>query len=190
MTSRGSYDLLQLVDKNHARLALDSEVVLVTIGADEPTFTLTHDAERAGAKDLAWQQGTYPHAAVHALLDTAIYHDHTLTDLAAPDLWGALAVFIGGVMGALAQDVILARASRAWRRTESGTWDLPRPEHVVTVTPERPVGLGGPPEIPSRTGLPGRPPVPSAALNAASALPSADGVTAPTPVPWYQRFFL
>ena len=191
LTARGSYDLLQLIEKKQARLALDGEVVLVMVGADEPQFALAHDAEQAGARDLAWQEGTYSHKAVHALLRRAIYHDQGLIDLVSPAVWGAFAVFVGGVIGAIAQDVVLSNPARTWRRSAPGVWGVPRSVHVVTVTPERPVGAIDRVATPSRTALPPRTERQAAAPPAASAVtPDPDVVIPEADVPWYHRFFM
>src|SRR5262249_41665431 len=64
-TPAGTYDLLQLVDKGPRRLAVDDDVVPMTLGTADPVFVLTETAQQAGRTQLAWQSGTYSHAAIH-----------------------------------------------------------------------------------------------------------------------------
>jgi hypothetical protein len=139
-TSDGTYDVLQLVDRTGRRPALDEEVVPVTIGAADPVFLLTEAAQHAGVRQLAWRTDRYPHATLHRWLRRAIYNDQRLLDLAMPTLWSAVAVWLGMLVGATAQRVVIARALRVWSSPVPTTWDL---SPVVTV-PARHPEIGAP----------------------------------------------
>lgn len=126
-SSRGEYDLWQVVNRTGARLALDEDLVSVTTATGETSFALAAPAATAGATRLASTRQTYAHAALHAFLRRWIYRDQTVLDLLLPALWSALALFLGGVIGARAQAVVDAR----WWRAPSPTWSASGPPVVI-----------------------------------------------------------
>jgi hypothetical protein len=126
-TTTGEYDLLDLVEKTGSRLALDDEVVTVTSATGETSFALSAAAVTAGATDLVWERKPYSHAALHAFLGRWIYRDQSLLELAAPALYGAFALFLGGLLGARAQDVVRARSWRSPYRPSEADWAMGSP---------------------------------------------------------------
>ena len=120
--STGSYDLLYIVDRQGSRLALDEELVTVTTANGQTSFALSEAAAQAGATRLEWKQEPYPHAALHRFFRQAIYHEQTVFELAQPALWGAVAVFLGGMVGARSQDIVHTRAWRAQSRIRERGW--------------------------------------------------------------------
>ena len=82
-----------MVDRKGSRLALDEEVMPVTMASGENTFALTEEAVKVGALRLELQQGQYDNAKLHEFLGHWIYRDQTLTDLLRPGLWGGLGCF-------------------------------------------------------------------------------------------------
>ena len=135
-TTSGTYELLQLDDRTGRRLALEEELVTVTSATGETSFALSDTAVKAGATRLVWQREPYDHAALHRFLGRWIYHDQTLLDLAQPVLWGALAVFLGGLIGARSQQVVHARAWRA--RYPAGEEDYGRAPAIIEYVPSTP----------------------------------------------------
>ena len=122
VTTTGSYDLLYMVDRQGTRLALDEELVTVTAANGQTSFALSEAAAQAGATRLEWKQELYPHAALHRFFRRAIYHEQTVFELAQPALWGAVAVFLGGMVGARSQDIVHTRAWRAQSRIRERGW--------------------------------------------------------------------
>jgi hypothetical protein len=184
-TSDGTYDVLQLVDQRGRRPALDEEVLPMTLGAADPVFVLTEAARHAGVRQLAWRTDRYPHATLHRWLRRAIYNDQRLVDLAMPTLWGAVAVWLGMLVGATAQRVVIARALRVWSSPVHTMWDL---APVVTV-PVRQPAIGAPltrPDPVPPPGLPAPAAVPHPAL-APSTTPSSAAVRAEV---WPPHFFV
>ena len=117
LKAQSRYRLLELTDRLNpgGRPALDEEV---TPSAEngEAMFTLSRAGLAAGDSRLAWEQVPYGHASVYRLLREWIYRDQTLTDLAAPAGWTALAVFSVGLLVALPKDAARRRAQRLGRR--------------------------------------------------------------------------
>jgi hypothetical protein len=138
VTTTGSYDLLYVVDGEGTRLALDDELVTVTAANGQTSFALSEAVALGGATRLEWKPDPYPHAALHRFFRRAIYHEQTVFELAQPALWGAVAVFLGGIVGARSQEIVHARAWRASRMCERG-W-APTPA-IIDCTDHR---LGGP----------------------------------------------
>jgi hypothetical protein len=111
----GRYRLLQVVDRQGPRIPLDDEVEPVA-GAAEPTFVLTPLGLNAGDVHIVWQEGRYPHTALHALLRTWIYRDQTPTALAQSAIAWTLAVFGLGLIITVPKDLARARERRHGRR--------------------------------------------------------------------------
>ena len=124
LTTTGRYDLVQVVDRTGSRLALDEELVSVTTAAGETSFALSDAAVKAGATRLVWQRQSYTHAALHAFLGRWIYHDQTLFDLVQPALWGAVALLLGGIIGARSQAIVHARSWRAQYAPREADWTM------------------------------------------------------------------
>ncbi|MGA8221704.1 MAG: type IV secretion system DNA-binding domain-containing protein, partial [Candidatus Acidiferrales bacterium] len=116
LTKSGRYKTLNVVGRKGSRLALDDEVVPVTMASGENTFALTEEAVKVGALRLEWQQGLYDNAKLHEFLGHWIYRDQTLTDLLRPGLWGGLAVFLVGLVVAIPKDAARARIRKEGRR--------------------------------------------------------------------------
>src|SRR5579864_6373639 len=74
-TTSGRYRLLEVVDRNGIRLALDDEVVPVMSSTGETTFMLTDLAMKMGDARLVWDDARYHHATLHRLLARWIYRD-------------------------------------------------------------------------------------------------------------------
>ena len=94
----------------------------VTAANGQTSFALSEAAAQAGATRLEWKQELYPHAALHRFFRRAIYHEQTVFELAQPALWGAVAVFLGGMVGARSQDIVHTRAWRAQSRIRERGW--------------------------------------------------------------------
>ena len=113
----GRYTLLSVVDRRgQQRLAIDSDVDLVTTAAGESTFALTDESVKTGAVKLEWQREMYDNAKLHELLAHWIYNDQSLTDLAKPALWGGLGVFVVGLIVAIPKDAARRRERKLGRR--------------------------------------------------------------------------
>jgi len=108
--------MLNVVDRNGARLALDEEVMAVTTATGEKTFALTDEAMKAGDKRLVFQQVQYDNAKLHEFLGHWIYRDQTFMDFLAPALWGSLGVFCLGLLVAIPKDAVRARERKQGRR--------------------------------------------------------------------------
>jgi hypothetical protein len=136
LTTGGSYELWHVVDRTGSRLALDEELVTVTAATGETSFALSDTAVKAGATRLVWQREPHDHVALHRFLGRWIYHDQTPIDLAQPAFWGALALFLGGVIGAWSQDVL---STRAWRaRYPAREMDGRRAPAIIDYVPSSP----------------------------------------------------
>ncbi len=189
VSTRGEYHLWQVVDRTRARLALDEDLVSVTTATGETSFGLATPAATAGATRLVSTRQTYAHAALHAFLRRWIYRDQTVLDLLLPALWSALALFLGGVIGARAQAVVDARSWRA----PSPTWSATGPPVVldpVDRVPRVPAPLPATPRLPS----PSRPapsptPAPSTRPPAGAAVPARATVPPSSPASWPDPFF-
>lgn len=114
--TNGRYRLLYVVTQKGRRPALDEEVEPVTTATGESTFALTELALQAGHRQLTWDQRQYNNGKLHELLQEWIYRDQTVTDLAAPALWGTVGVFVVGLLVSIPQDISRARARRHGRR--------------------------------------------------------------------------
>jgi hypothetical protein len=110
------YQLLDVIDRQGHRFALNDEVQPVTTDANETTFTLSEAGVHAGDRGLVWQTASYSHTKLHAFLAKWIYLDQSLTDLAMPALWTTVVVFVVGLVVAIPRDVARARARRHGRR--------------------------------------------------------------------------
>ena len=115
MTS-GRYRVLLMETRRGSRLAIDDEVVPITLGTGERTFTPSDLARQAGSGRLGWRVLMYDHARLHAQLQVWIYANQTLADLARPSLITVFAVLIGGLLIAIPKDVQWARSRRHGRR--------------------------------------------------------------------------
>ena len=137
LSARGRYELLEVTDHTNpgGRLAVDEEVTPI-IDHGRTMFALNNVGLAVGDRRLAWEQVSYDHAALHRQLGEWIYRDQTLTDLAAPAGWIALAVFGVGLLAALPQDAARRRAQRLGRR-------LKGPEFVKVGTFNRRTGGDG-----------------------------------------------
>jgi hypothetical protein len=116
VTTTGRYRLLQVVGGTGSRLALDEEVRPVTTDTGQATFALTETAVHLGDRQLAWQDRSYNHQQLHAFLGRWIYRDQTLMDLVIPALWGAVGVFLAGLLIAIPRDLARSRERRHGRR--------------------------------------------------------------------------
>jgi hypothetical protein len=97
-TKTGSYDLLVAIDGTERRTARDAEVVPVSGKSGRDAFGLSPLAACPQTNHLEWDRRDWDHAAVHALLQHAIYQGQSLFDLARPSLWGVLIVLITAVL--------------------------------------------------------------------------------------------
>jgi type IV secretory pathway TraG/TraD family ATPase VirD4 len=116
-TIAGRYRFLTFVDTRGPRvLALDDRDVEPADDRDDPTWKLSVSALAGGASRLAWQDASYDHAKLHALLRHWVYADQSPTDLAAPALWSAVGVGFVGLLVAIPKDIARTRARRQGRR--------------------------------------------------------------------------
>ena len=117
IAAHGRYELLEVLDHSNpaGRLVLDEEVTPFTENGVR-MFALSDAGRAVGDQRLVWEQVSYDHAALHRLLEQWIYLDQTLTDLAAPAAWTALAVFGVGLLVAVPQDAVRRRSQRLGRR--------------------------------------------------------------------------
>jgi hypothetical protein len=152
----GSYALWHVVTAKGRRLAAEDDVVSVTTPAGETSLRLSDQTHAAGATGLVFEVARYPDMALHEFLFRWIYREHALIDLAAPSLWGALAVFLGGLLGAAWREIqeVLRGRRAVPADTLGASWDAPRapttsPQALVPVTtpsrsPTGPVGSASP----------------------------------------------
>ncbi len=193
LTSRGPYELWQLVDRTGGRLALDEELVTVTSASGETSFALSETAAKAGATGLVWQREPYDHAALHQFLGRWIYHDQTLIDLVQPAFWGALALFLGGVIGARSEALIHARALRERYLAREG--DYARAPAIIDYVPSPPRSQAPPlasadrPSNPAHRPIPGRLPASSTRAIAAGEVTHPHGLPHASPGSWPDPFF-
>jgi hypothetical protein len=110
--TEGSYTLLYVRTPAGPRLALDEDLVTLIAPDRERSFDLSDEARAAGATALAWESRQHVNGALHAFLYRWIYGRHSLLDLVAPSLWGAVAVLLGGLLGAGWRELTDARWSR------------------------------------------------------------------------------
>src|SRR5712691_3396923 len=80
----GRYRVLLMENRRGSRLAIDDEVVPITLPTGETTFALSELARQAGSGRLVWRDLVYDHARLHAQLRVWIYAEQTLPDLARP----------------------------------------------------------------------------------------------------------
>jgi type IV secretory pathway TraG/TraD family ATPase VirD4 len=102
----GRYRLLHLLDRD----------VLPSAERSATTGTLMARKGSGGDRDLAWQERTVAHRALHAFLWRWIYHEQTLTALTTPALGVTLSVVGVGLLVAIPKDVARARERRLGRR--------------------------------------------------------------------------
>jgi hypothetical protein len=145
LSTRGDYDLWQVVDRQGTRLALDEELVSVTTAGGDTSFALAETAVMAGATRVVRQRQTYVHDALHAFLRRWIYRDQTLLDLGRPVLWGTLALVLGGVIGAWAQAVVDARRWRAPLWPQSARFVILDQVERLSGAPAPPLPVASPP---------------------------------------------
>src|ERR1700687_5794051 len=89
----GRYRVLTMDNRRGSRLAIDDDVVPITLGSGETTFALSELARGAGSGRLLWRDLMYDHARFHEELRVWIYANQTLVGLARPSLVGVLVVF-------------------------------------------------------------------------------------------------
>jgi type IV secretory pathway TraG/TraD family ATPase VirD4 len=112
----GRYRLLMMENRRGMRLAIDEEVVPVTLSTGEATFALSALARQAGSGRLVWRDVVYNHARLRAELQVWIYANQALTGLARPSLIAVFVVVIAGLLIAIPKDVHGARSRRHGRR--------------------------------------------------------------------------
>ena len=118
--SDGSYELWSVVTAHGRRLAVEDDLVSVTAASGERSFDLSDEARVAGATQLSWESHHYHNATLHAFLARWIYARQSPVDLVVPSLWGACAVFVGGVLGATWREVHeMRRLRERFARRES-----------------------------------------------------------------------
>ena len=143
LTRTAAYDVVYVIDPRGRRLAVDADLAIVTAPTRETAFVLSEAAVTSGATRVEWARDTYPHRPLHLFLRRWIYGDQTLMGLAQPVLWGAFALFFGGLLGARAQELMHVSAARD---PYGASWAAPSVVRYVEATP-RPSGLALPPEI-------------------------------------------
>jgi hypothetical protein len=147
LTASGSYDLLDVVDQKGHRLALDDDLVTVTSATGETSFALSDTAVTAGKARLVWHREQHPHHALHGFLLRWIYDGQTLLDLISPALWAALALLLGGIIGARAEGLVWARAWSARDSSRQVDWRRPPPViEYAAIPPRSPDAFGSRPD--------------------------------------------
>jgi hypothetical protein len=112
----GRYRLLLMENRRGTRLAIDDEVIPMSTSTGEATFALSELARQARTGRLVWRDSVVDHARLHTDLKVWIYGNQSLTDLARPSLFTALAVLILGLLVAIPKDVQWSRSRRHGRR--------------------------------------------------------------------------
>jgi type IV secretory pathway TraG/TraD family ATPase VirD4 len=112
----GRYRVLMMENRRGSRIAIDDEVVPITLRTGETTFGLSELARQAGSGRLRWRDLVYNHARLHTQLKVWIYADQSLTDLAQPSLVAIVVVVVGGLVIAIPKDWQWARSRRHGRR--------------------------------------------------------------------------
>src|SRR5712691_9272079 len=69
----GRYRLLMMENRRGIRLAIDEEVVPITLSTGESTFALSELARQAGSGRLVWRDLVVNHARLHAPSSRATY---------------------------------------------------------------------------------------------------------------------
>jgi hypothetical protein len=133
----GSYAMWHIVTPKTHRLAAEDDLVSITTATGETSPELSDQARAAGATGLAWEVERYPTAALHAFLARWIYQQHALIDLVEPSLWGGLAVFLGGLVGAAWREIHEVWRGRRVVTAEvlDASWDAPRVPMTSTLVP-------------------------------------------------------
>lgn len=112
----GRYRVLMMENRRGSRLAIDDEVVPITLATGESTFVVSELARHAGSDRLVWRDLVYHHARLHTELQAWIYANQPLTDLARPSLITVFVVLIAGLLVAIPKDVQWSRSRRHGRR--------------------------------------------------------------------------
>ena len=112
----GRYRVLLMENRRDSRLAIDDEVVPITLPTGEATYGLSELARQAGSGRLVWRDLVYDHARLYSQLRVWIYANQTLTDLVRPSLVTVFVVSIAGLLLAIPKDVQWARSRRHGRR--------------------------------------------------------------------------
>lgn len=112
----GRYRVLLMENRRGSRLAIDDEVVPVSLPTGERTFARSELARQAGSGRLIWGDRVYDHARLHTLLRVWIYRNQRPIDLARPSLITMVIVLIAGVVMAIPKDAQKSRSRRHGRR--------------------------------------------------------------------------
>lgn len=117
-TARGDYKLLAKVDaKGKQLMAVDADVVPGPMQGWPPfPFALTSKARQAGSVALKVDIVHYSSAQMHKMLSEWIYAGETPDDLIRPAWFGALGVFVLGLVMAIPRDRARARMMEQGRR--------------------------------------------------------------------------
>jgi type IV secretory pathway TraG/TraD family ATPase VirD4 len=112
----GSYRLLTVIGPRGSHMALEDEVVPVTLATGATSWALTDAATKMGDRGLIWRETSYDHAKLHVFLTRWIYHDQTPVDLLMPAVWRGLAVGALGLIIGVAKDAARTRQRKEGRR--------------------------------------------------------------------------
>jgi type IV secretory pathway TraG/TraD family ATPase VirD4 len=115
-TRSGRYHMLMATSRRGSHIALDDEVMPVTLATGAAGLGLTDFALQVGDQRLVWQDGFYDHAKLHVLLAHWIYSDQTPLDLVMSAVWRGLAVFVLGLAVGITKDAARARQRKEGRR--------------------------------------------------------------------------
>lgn len=95
LRAEGYYTILAVVDgKAGPRLALDGEVMPVTLANGQPGVGLTDWAAKHGAMRLEWQRGKYRNDYLHGLIQHWIFEDQSWWELVRRACYGGLGVLV------------------------------------------------------------------------------------------------
>jgi hypothetical protein len=116
--ARGDYQLLAKVDGHGKQLmAVDADVVPGPMQGWPPfPFALTPKARQAGAVALKVDTVHYPSAQMHQMLSEWIYEGQSPDDLIRPAWFGALGIFVLGLVLAIPRDRARVRMLEHGRR--------------------------------------------------------------------------
>jgi hypothetical protein len=118
-TSLSKEHLLKVVTARGTwRIALAGEVES-SINADGSTaYAVTSRAMKEGLVDLAYDDGDFNDAELHAILARFIYHGRSLWSFLSYPTYGALAILLVGLVVAFPKDAARARIRREGRRVD------------------------------------------------------------------------
>ncbi|HEV2425433.1 MAG TPA: type IV secretion system DNA-binding domain-containing protein [Terriglobia bacterium] len=113
----GYYAFLAVRDRKVGpRLAIDGEILPVTLANGKPGVALTEWAASHGAMRLEWQHGKYRNDYLSGQIRHWVFEDQSWWDLTRPASYGGLGVFLIGLVLAIPAERKRRRAVKHGRR--------------------------------------------------------------------------